>query len=314
MAAAASSGLAEVLQLVGPRGVGGAVATGAMLAAGHNRGSQQQPVFAVAWCESGGLLPGILQPLARDLQATRYYKHHAIRPPGVASVFAPRNLAICALKGGILSLQPVMDPWFREVVERERAAEERGDPPPDLPPLPDLGTALASFQTTVLRDLSIQVVRRTYELLAAAHASRRFAWKLLKDVRASAGRKAGRGWGVWRMSAATAATAMRSTCLNYVAELTVTQALDCYAFCAARALLPGHKPPAAGAEKAAPRWLARKTAFNVLYVTVRCAGAGATAGLLANVSPGKGAFIGLAVGDLVAGTAVVCVFGHLTQS
>lgn len=160
MAAAASSGLAEVLQLVGPRGVGGAVATGAMLAAGHNRGSQQQPVFAVAWCESGGLLPGILQPLARDLQATRYYKHHAIRPPGVASVFAPRNLAICALKGGILSLQPVMDPWFREVpprpgphagTGRQATAQHHRDKrlPPLLPVTPWRSSSLFSTHTYI---------------------------------------------------------------------------------------------------------------------------------------------------------------------
>jgi hypothetical protein len=124
------------------------------------------------------------------------------------------------------------------------------------------------------------------------------------------------------MTSSTCATAIRSNCLNYVAELTVTQAMDCYVFLRTRAragevtvvtAAGGGRGSGVDEYKGTGEWLLRKTAFNVVYISVRCVGAGAVAGVLANANAQRGTFAGFVLGDLVVGSAVVYLIGPIIE-
>uniref|UniRef100_A0A061R7D1 Uncharacterized protein n=1 Tax=Tetraselmis sp. GSL018 TaxID=582737 RepID=A0A061R7D1_9CHLO len=252
---------------------------------------------AATYCEPayGGrdLSPVITSPLGGLTR--RKYKHWTLEPKGVKSVFSYQNLALTVARGCLINISPVMDGWFREVIEQERRAEERNQPAPELPPLPDLGAAKTAAYNGVIRDLNVQILRRWLEEECFAGLGARAAWKLLKDVKESAVRKARRGLPFLELSSRVFTTALRANALGYVAEAAVSQVVLLFRCWRARQR---------GAPKEAElSWLGRQTVLNLAGVSLRCVGSCALIGACANAEPRI--CDGIVVGDLVIGTGLV---------
>ncbi|KAF8070897.1 5-methyltetrahydropteroyltriglutamate--homocysteine methyltransferase [Scenedesmus sp. PABB004] len=179
----------------------------------------------------------------------------AVTLPSTLSLLTPHKLMWLYLKNSGLVFLLQTNIWLYQALDAEEQALQQGTQA-QLPPFPDLLQQLVKASWNSLRELLTALARSEIKHAVAARASRRTAWKVLKDPRESLARKAHfyadvPAWALWP---GYTRTMLRTSLPMYGAELLVACAYD--ALDEARRLLhalqprPGHAgagaPPPAG--------------------------------------------------------------------
>ncbi|KAJ1638302.1 hypothetical protein T492DRAFT_944861, partial [Pavlovales sp. CCMP2436] len=205
-------------------------------------------------------------------------------PPfkGMGSAFKPLSLAITVVKCYGLSFGNLM---FGAEMEEQAITDEQ------------INSAHKASLELVLRELATTTLRRVLEKLAIVLLERRWANKLLKDVGASARRKAVRD-GNFYAAARIALTSLRSSLLVHIATWTVEALIDVIA------MLRGKLKPAA---------CARTVLHRALNRLICALAAAAGASLLTLVFPGMGTFIGALLAESAAPYLTAMLLGDVHQ-
>ncbi|GAQ84735.1 hypothetical protein KFL_002030170 [Klebsormidium nitens] len=217
------------------------------------------------------------------------YKHHEIKIEPLNAVFKGRNFLYLVLRNLLQSIGPFVEYWKKQVEEEnaivdsddeDEVQRERMGPPPNME------EQMEKCWRAILRELAVGATKKVLAFWAVEHMERRTAWKLTKDLNASAVRKSGRGLGrlstSWRMFA----TASRGYLLFLAASWLVqfgVDAYDCYHYADQRQ----------GLCVLAKR-MKRNTLRNLVYLVAFALGASVGTFLW----PGKGTLVGTVLGPL----------------
>mmetsp|Transcript_16155 Transcript_16155/g.45011 ORF Transcript_16155/g.45011 Transcript_16155/m.45011 type:complete len:320 (+) Transcript_16155:213-1172(+) len=257
------------------------------------------------------LSPAITRPLGG--LTPKHYKQWSVQPKGVGSVFARQNILLSVARALTVHLSQPLDTWFRECLEAEKHAEENNLPQPALLPFPDLAPHKTHVYNSLIQDLSTQVLRRWMEEECFMWVDTRNAWKLLKDVKASAMRKAERGLSWLQLTAGVAKTAFRATALGYLSEAIVRQTILLFRCWKANQMLSEatgggtvSETSARLLKEASLPWLSRQTAYLVVHVSLRAVAGNIILGAMASSHPKYGCLVGQSfnIGDSIVGFVV----------
>ncbi|XP_077230177.1 uncharacterized protein LOC143863386 [Tasmannia lanceolata] len=224
-------------------------------------------------------------------------KEYPIEMKPLFSAFGLRSLAVTSLRSFLIFYLPLLEPR----THMEDDDDDFLDDAPQAQPV-DLVVPLKKSVKSIVRETTVVTIRRLLERFAVHYVSQRIAWKLLKDLRKSASRKAKRGMPPLWYFYCVSKTTFRGQCLGAAAQWLVQIGIDIYRFIS----------PISNSNEEVDRaeqiQLLRK---KVLGTTLRCGAtlffgsAGAGFGAIV-FPPSTGQWIGCALGEM-AGPIIVAV-------
>lgn len=162
------------------------------------------PGRSIAYCDAGAALTdedyisgiknaaGNIKNAAGNIfghDSQQYHtKEYEIELRPLFSAFEWKSLAVTSLRSFLMCYLPLLEP-------RSNVEEDDDDFLQDAPEdhHVDLVVPFKKSVIQIIRETTVVTTRRVLERLVVHYVSQRMAWKLLKDVRKSAVRKAGRG-------------------------------------------------------------------------------------------------------------------------
>ncbi|XP_057464757.1 uncharacterized protein LOC130754547 [Actinidia eriantha] len=265
---------------------------------------------SIAYCDTGAALTdedyisGIRNASGNIFQhdSLQYStKEYYIELKPLFSAFGLKSLALTSLRSFLLFYLPLLEP-------RSNIEEDDDDFLQDAPEehRVDLVVPFKKSVKQIVRETTVVTTRRVLERLAVHYVSQRIAWKLLKDVRRSAVRKAERGMPTSHYFFSVSRTTFRGHFLGVAASWVVQVGIDIYRFFSA--LFKDDNVEVDKAEAAEQVQLLGKKVYGT---TVRCGASLVFASIGAGIGatlfrPSAGQWIGCAVGDL-AGPIIVSV-------
>lgn len=141
----------------------------------------------------------------------------------LSSAFHPRTFALTVLRSFLMYYLPLLEPRTALEDDDEDFLDDNvEDKRYDL-----VGPFYKSVNQ-IMRESAVITTRRVLEKLAVSYLSQRWAWKLLKDARKSALRKAQRGFPSTVYISAVTKTTFRAHCLGVAASWIVQVGVDIY--------------------------------------------------------------------------------------
>ncbi|KAF9601189.1 hypothetical protein IFM89_017374 [Coptis chinensis] len=225
-------------------------------------------------------------------------KEYPIALKPLLSAYAPRALALTAVRSFLMFYLPLLEPRAED--DDEFLEEAPGEQPQEHPPSDALWKKSVKqiiFETTVV------TTRRILERVAVHYVSQRMAWKLLKDIPKSARRKAARGMTSSFYFYSVSRTTFRAHLLAVAASWLVKVGIEIYQ-CFSR--LSYNEEEGDRVEKEEEfRLLGRR----LVIITLKCGASLIFAPIGAAIGstyfhPSIGQWIGCAIGDLAGPTLV----------
>lgn len=216
-----------------------------------------------------------------------------------------KSLAMTSLRSFLLFYLPLLEP--RASLEDDNGDDFLQDTEEEN--RVDLVVPFKKSVKQIIRETTVLTTRRVLERLAVHYVSQRLAWKLLKDVRKSATRKADRGLSSIVYFFSVSRTTLRGHFLGVAASWIVQVGIDIYRYFSTVYSSTEETAMANNAEEA------KVLRENVSVATIRCSSALIFASIGAGIGatlfrPSAGQWIGCAVGDL-AGPIIVAKIFHL---
>ncbi|KAJ9568175.1 hypothetical protein OSB04_004141 [Centaurea solstitialis] len=190
----------------------------------------------VAYCDAGAAVPPIMtddylsslrtasETIFRHDTLNYRTKEYYIELKPLFSAFQPRSFVLTSLRSFLLFYLPLVVPNVEDDDSDDFLPNSSDEHRMDL---------VVPFKKSVkqiLRETTVVTTRRILERLAVHHCSQRVAWKLLKDVRKSAERKASRGMPTHTYFFCVSKTTFRGHFLGVAASWLVQVGIECYRF------------------------------------------------------------------------------------
>eukprot|EP00252_Welwitschia_mirabilis_P000021 TRINITY_DN10015_c0_g1_i1.p1 TRINITY_DN10015_c0_g1~~TRINITY_DN10015_c0_g1_i1.p1 ORF type:complete len:332 (-),score=41.04 TRINITY_DN10015_c0_g1_i1:59-1054(-) len=230
-------------------------------------------------------------------------KTYNVEVKSLFSAFEPKTLGMTTLRILLLYYLPLLEELNIEDEEEEK-------PPPDLI-LPLKQSVKHMFQ-----EITVLTTRRLLERIVVHCASQRISWKITKDLRKSAERKAGRHMSRFSLLFCVSRTTFRGQMLGFAATWLIQVGIDLYHYFSdlkhsnemELEILEGGEDDFMERHKSEQVLILKKRVFRA---TVRCTSALVFASVGAGLGavlfrPSTGQWIGCALGE-IAGPRVVDV-------
>lgn len=164
-----------------------------------------------------------------NLARSRSKLHRPVGYKALARLFSARNVAVMIARNEGLTSLLVLNRYFQEIFEEEERAELMGREP-ELPPFPVPLLRSAAWRGLFNSGIEwlVQLVRAGLDTLASSRLSPSLASSLIKDLKASARRKAERyAW--WYRAYRVTKTSLYSEATLYCADTIVACGSECVA-------------------------------------------------------------------------------------
>lgn len=259
----------------------------------------------VAYCDAGEALDSGYIPdfnTASEIFPQEFVQYGAKKYPvelkPLFSAFGFKSLAITSVRSFLLFYLPLLEP--RPSVEDNDDFSQENPEEKHV----DLVVPFKNSLKHISREVAVVTTRRVLERLVVHHVSQRMAWKLLKDVRESARRKASRGMPNTLFVYSVIRTTFRGHLLGVAASWLIQIIIEVY-----RCII--RKPENEDDVDANTTKKIRLLGKKVCGATLKCAAslvfASIGAGIGALFHPSNGQWIGCAIGDFAGPIfAVIC--------
>ncbi|CAL5212243.1 unnamed protein product [Lathyrus oleraceus] len=219
------------------------------------------------------------------------------------SAFELRSFALISLRSFLMFYLPLLEPHANMEQDYDNFMQDKHD---ELH-----GKLVVPFKKSLLqivREITVVTTRRVLERLTFHYASRKMAWRLLKDVPASAVRKAGRGMPTYMYMLSVSKATLRGHTIGVTASWIVQVGVRIFQFFKTKSIN----------EDGSINKAERNRIFKekIYIATLKCNASLVFAAIGGGIGatlcrPSVGQWIGCAVGDLT-GPVIVAVIANRT--